>query len=79
MDNTDEWEAYRRVLPAGGHRPSATGRGQTSIVEAVNCSLRQKCAVLVRKTCSFSRSLAMHRIRLQLVIDEHNRRIETQD
>ena len=73
---TDEWGAYRRVLPPGAHRPSAKGSGQTSIVEAINCSLRQKCAVLVRKTCSFSRSLAMHRIRLQLVIDEHNRRIE---
>jgi len=74
---TDEWEAYRSVLPRTAHRPSAKGSGQTSIVEAVNCSLRQKCAVLVRKTCSFSRSLSMHRLRIQLVIDEHNRRLET--
>ncbi len=71
---TDEWEAYRRVLPTPAHRPSPKGSGQTSIVEAVNCSLRQKCGVLVRKSCSFSRCLHMHHIRIQLVIDEHNRR-----
>lgn len=71
---TDEWEAYRRVLPPAAHRPSGKGSGRTSIVEAVNCSLRQRCAVLVRKTCSFSRSLAMHRIRIQLCIDDHNHR-----
>ena len=70
---TDEWEAYPGVLPAGAHRPSPKGRGQTSIVEAINCSLRQKCGVLVRKACSFSRSLLMHHVRIQLVIDEHNR------
>jgi len=74
---TDEWEAYRGVLPAAAHRPSPKGSGQTSIVEALNCSLRQKCGVLVRKSCSFSRSLAMHQVRIQLVIDEHNRRCTT--
>ena len=73
---SDEWPAYSQVLPPEAHRPSAKGSGQTSIVEAVNCSLRQKCAVLVRKTCSFSRSLSMHRVRIQLVIDEHNRRLK---
>ncbi|MBC6613177.1 IS1 family transposase [Hymenobacter sp. BT507] len=64
-------------MPLGAHQPSPNGSGHTSIVEAINCSLRQKCAVLVRKTCSFSRSLAMHyiHIRIQLVIDEHNRRL----
>jgi IS1 family transposase len=72
---TDEWEAYGLVLPQPAHRPSPKGSGQTSIVEAINCSLRQKCAVLVRKTCSFSRSLTMHHVRIQLVIDEHNRRL----
>lgn len=71
---TDEWEAYRQVLPPAAHRPSSKGSGRTSIVEAVNCSLRQRCGVLVRKSCSFSRSLAMHRIRLQLCIDDHNQR-----
>jgi IS1 family transposase len=72
---TDEWEAYGQVLPPGAHRPRPKGSGHTSIVEAINCSLRQKCAVLVRKTCSLTRSLAMHHVRIQLGIDEHNRRL----
>lgn len=71
---TDEWETYQGVLPASAHRPSPKRSGQTSLVEAINCSLRQKCGVLVRKSCSFSRSLLMHHVRIQLVIDEHNRR-----
>ena len=74
---TDEWEAYGQVLPPRAHRPSPKGSRLTSIVEAINCSLRQKCAVLVRKTCSFSRCLAMHHVRIQLVVDEHNRRLTT--
>ncbi|AHJ95321.1 hypothetical protein [Hymenobacter swuensis] len=36
--------------------------------------MRQRYAVLVRKSCSFSLSLAMHHVRIQLVINEHNRR-----
>lgn len=49
---SDEWEAYAKVLPAPAHQPSPKGSGQTSIVEAINCSLRQYCGVLVRKSCS---------------------------
>ncbi len=75
--HTDEWEAYQGVFPAAAHRPSPKGSGQTSIVEAINCSLRQKCGVLVRKSCSFSRCLKMRHVRIQLVIDEHNRRYTT--
>ena len=74
---TDEWEAYKGVLPTRAHQTCAKGSGQTSIVEAINCALRQRCGVLVRKSCSFSRSLAMHHVRIQLVIDEHNRRCTT--
>lgn len=37
---TDEWETYRQVLPPAAHQPSPKGSWQTSIVEAVNCSLR---------------------------------------
>ncbi len=72
---TDLWEAYRGVLPWGAHRPSPKGSGQTSIVEAVNCALRQRCGVLLRKSCSFSKCLQMHQARIQLVIDDRNRQI----
>ena len=47
---TDEWKAYAKVLPRWQHRPCAKGEGQTNIVEAINCSLRQRCGVLVRKS-----------------------------
>ncbi|RZK88296.1 MAG: IS1 family transposase [Hymenobacter sp.] len=69
---TDEWEAYAKVLPRAAHRPSVKGSGATSIVESLNCSLRQRCGVLVRKSCSFSKLLSMHQVRIQLCIDAHN-------
>ena len=72
---TDEWEAYAKVLPPAAHRPSAKGSGATSIVESLNCSLRQRCGVLVRKSCSFSKLLSMHQVRIQLCIDAHNLRL----
>ena len=67
--------AYGGVLPAGRHFPSPKGSGETSIVEAINCSLRQRCGVLVRKACSFSKSLLMHTARIKIVIDNHNKTI----
>jgi len=42
------------------------------IVEAINCSLRQRCGVLVRKSCSFSKSLHMHTARIKIVVDSYN-------
>ena len=69
---TDAWEAYAAVLLAAAHRPSAKGSGQTSIVEAINCALRQRGGVLVRKSCSFSKSLEMHHKRIEICINNHN-------
>jgi IS1 family transposase len=66
---TDLFPAYAEAPPAGPHRPCPNAEGQTSIVETINCSLRQRCAVLVRKTCSFSKSLTMHAARIKIVID----------
>lgn len=70
----DEWAAYAAVLPARFHCPSPKRSGETSIVEALTCALRQRCGVPVRKTCSFSKCLKMHWRRISLVIDEFNRR-----
>ena len=68
----DLWKAYAKGLPRWQHRPGPKGGGQTSIIEAINCSLRQRCGVLVRKSCSFSKSLAMHTARIKSVIDKYN-------
>ena len=72
---TDLFPAYAQALPPGPHRPCSKGEGQTNIVEALNCSLRQRCGVLVRKSCSFSKSLPMHAARIKICIDQHNQRI----
>jgi len=69
---TDRWEAHVSALPRWQHRRSPKGSGGTSIVEAVNCALRQRGGVLVRKSCSFSKSLEMHTARSKIVIDKYN-------
>ena len=73
---TDQWKAYAKVLPRWQHRPCRKGEGQTNIVEAINCSLRQRCGVLVRKSCSFSKSLAMHTARIKIVFDNYNNTLD---
>jgi len=72
---TDLFPAYAQALPAGPHRPCLKGEGQTNVVEALTCFLRQRCGVLVRRSCSFSKSLAMHAARIKICIDHHNHRI----
>ena len=71
---TDEWKAYAAVLPRYRPRPCPKG-GQTNIVEAINCSLRHRSGVLVRKSCSSSKCLQMHTARIKIVINNHNRNI----
>ncbi len=69
---TDLFPAYVGVLPRWHHRRCPKGTGGTSIIEAINCSLRQRCGVLVRKSCSFSKSIRMHNARIKIVIDNYN-------
>lgn len=69
---TDLWEAYVGVLPHWQHRRSPKGSGGTSIAEAINCALRQRCGVLVCKSCSFSKCIEMHTARIKFVIGRHN-------
>ena len=70
--HTDQWEACAKVLLGQHHRLRTKGSGNTSIVEAINCSPRQRCSVLVRKACSFNKSLLMHTARIKIVIDNYN-------
>ena len=69
---TDLWESYVVVVPRWQHRRSPKGSGGTSIVAAINCALRQRCGVLVRNSCSFSRCHQMHTARIKIVIDNYN-------
>ncbi|WP_345070853.1 hypothetical protein [Hymenobacter fastidiosus] len=63
------------MRPRYQHRPCPKGEGRTSIVEAINCSLRQRGGGLVRKSCSFSKCLKMPTARIKIIIDNHNRSI----
>jgi IS1 family transposase len=58
--HTDDWEAYKKVIPASQHRVCAKGSGLTNAIERFNCTLRQRVARLVRATLSFSKSLVNH-------------------
>ena len=69
---TDLFPACVGVLPRWQHRCCPKGSSGTSIIEAINCSLRQCCGVLVRKSCSFSKTLAMHDAHLKIIIDNFN-------
>ncbi|MEZ4524875.1 MAG: IS1 family transposase [Desulfobacterales bacterium] len=51
---TDRLESYYSVLPSKRHRASGKESGETSHIERFNCTLRQRCPNLVRKTLSFS-------------------------
>ena len=57
---TDDWEAYKGVIPAARHAVCAKGSGRTNIIERFNCTLRQRVSRLVRAALSFSKSLINH-------------------
>jgi IS1 family transposase len=58
--DTDDWEAYKGVIPEDRHQICAKGSGRTNIIERFNCTLRQRVSRLVRETLSFSKSLSNH-------------------
>jgi IS1 family transposase len=57
---TDFWAAYGAVFPSKRYRAVGKETGKTSYVERFNNTLRQRFSRLVRKTLSFSKSLANH-------------------
>jgi IS1 family transposase len=58
--DTDDWQAYKGVIPESQHQVCAKGSGKTNIIERFNCTLRQRVSRLVRQTLSFSKSLSNH-------------------
>jgi len=58
--DTDDWEAYKGVIPEAQHRVCAKGSGHTNIIERFNCTLGQRVSRLVREALSFSKSLKNH-------------------
>ncbi|HEX8088344.1 MAG TPA: IS1 family transposase, partial [Blastocatellia bacterium] len=58
--DTDDWKAYKEIIPASRHRVYAKGSGHTNIIERFNCTLRQRVSRLGRETLSFSKNLLNH-------------------
>jgi IS1 family transposase/transposase-like protein len=69
---TDFWRPYMAVIPEERHLPVGKETGFTSYVERFNCTLRQRCSRLVRKTLSFSKKLRNHILAIKLFICHYN-------
>ena len=72
---TDYWESYTNTLPSKRHRAVGKESGETAHIERFNNTLRQMCPVMVRKTLSFSKNMAMHEKRVRIFINSYNRRL----
>ena len=72
---TDEWEAYKGVIPAAQHQVCGKESGLTSGIERFNCTLRQRVARLVRQTLSFSKKLANHIGAIKYFICHYNQEV----
>jgi insertion element IS1 protein InsB len=70
--HTDYWESHSLVLPSKRHRPVGKESGETAHIGRFNNTLRQRCADMVRKTLSFSRSEIFHKLRIRSFIDYYN-------
>jgi len=70
---SDFWQAYQNVLPEEHHDAVGKDSGQTNHIERFNNTLRQRLSCLVRKTLSFSKSLAWHQLRIRLFLLRYNR------
>jgi insertion element IS1 protein InsB len=72
---SDDWEAYKGVIPAERHQVCGKESGQTSGVERFNCTLRQRVSRLVRKALSFSKKLENHIGAIKYFICHHNQEV----
>ena len=58
--HTDQYDAYRGVIPAERHKAITKQARKTNHIERFNNTLRQGVSRLVRETLSFSKTLANH-------------------
>jgi len=55
---TDDWEAYRSIIPTNQHK---VGKDLTFYIEGFNATIRARVSRLVRKTLSFSKKDKWHK------------------
>lgn len=60
--DTDDWKAYKMVIPEEQHYIKKV---LTQALEWFNCTLRQRCSRLVRKSLSFSKSIENHELAIR--------------
>jgi IS1 family transposase len=63
---TDDLAAYAAVFDKGQHQTE--GKKQTTKIERLNNTLRQRCSRLVRKTLSFSKSWQNHYLAIRFLL-----------
>ena len=68
---TDDWGAYKQVVPARQHRVSKKKK-DTNHAERFFCTVRQRCARLVRKALSFSKKLDRHLMAIRFFVANYN-------
>ncbi len=73
--DSDVWAAYRAVVPAAQHEAVGKESGETSHIERLNLTLRQRLGRLARKSLSFSKSDLMLGSCLELFLHDYNRRL----
>jgi insertion element IS1 protein InsB len=69
---SDFWKAYQLVISEEQLTQVGKETGETAHVERWNCTLRQRLARFVRETLSFSKSILMHTICLDLFLHRYN-------
>ena len=67
---TDGLAAYANVFAEGQHQPE--GKPQTIKIERLNNTIRQRCARLVRKTLSFSKTWENHYLAIKYFLVHYN-------
>jgi insertion element IS1 protein InsB len=74
--HTDDWRAYKQIIPAHQHRFSSEKK-DTNHIERLFCTLRQRCSRLVRLSLSFSKKLDRHIKSIRFVVTNYNLSLQT--
>jgi insertion element IS1 protein InsB len=72
MFYTDQYEAYRGVIPAEQHKAITKKARKTNHIKRFNNTLRQRVSRLVRDTLAFSKKLANHIGAIKYFICDYN-------
>lgn len=70
---SDFWDAYQSVIPEDQHTAVGKETGETAHVERWNNTLRQRLGRFVRDSLSFSKSIVMHIVCLELFLHRYNK------